>query len=57
MAQPDAKDEAEIAQPQEYDNPDLTCDRCGVMATKGYAGNEEWIDLCDSCFNSLKEWF
>ena len=34
---------------------DVTCDRCGDLATRGYEGSE-MLNFCDRCYADFKSW-
>lgn len=43
----------------EFATEDLTCVRCGQLATRSYSGNEDrggYIELCEGCHDDLGAW-
>jgi len=34
---------------------DVTCDRCGTLATRGYGGRD-MLNFCDDCYAAFKRW-
>lgn len=60
-----ASEDSSVPRPNEFPpgghtapGDELTCDRCGDLATKGYegAGADGFLNLCDDCFEDFGRW-
>jgi len=57
MGRYDFPEAVEFSEGGEVDHfDDVTCDRCGELATRGYEGSGDHLNFCESCYSRFKRW-
>jgi hypothetical protein len=51
---PEAVEFSEGGEVDQWD--DVTCDRCGDLATRGYEGAGEMLNFCEGCYTDFGRW-